>query len=243
MSNGATLVSHKSTTLVSRDQLRTIPQPVSTATFKPVPHIELVETMEKVLNQRNINVQGEQFAIRADGSRLFGTFDLSLNGVPDSCAALGFRQANDRSMALQMVAGLRVFVCDNLCLNGDFVALERRHTSGLNLIEELTVAVDKFEEHYVTLKTEVANLKQKELTDGEAKTIIHDIFVKDVLPVRLFPVVSKEYFNPRHSEFAPRTAWSLHNSFTEAVKSMPLTTRLVATSHVGREFGLVAKAV
>ncbi len=229
-------------TLVTRDQLRAIPNPIATETFKPIPHIELVESLEKAFLVRGISIVSEQLAVRAEGSRLFGTFDLSLNGVPDSCAAFGFRQANDRSMALQGVAGLRVFVCDNLCLNGDFIALERRHTSGLNLIQELTIAVAKFEEHYVTLKTEVTNLKNREIGDQEAKSIIHDIFVKNILPVRLFPNVSKEYFTPRHPEFQPRTAWSLHNAFTEAVKVMPLTTRMAATSTLGREFGLVAQA-
>jgi hypothetical protein len=247
MSNGA-ILSHATTSLVTRDQLRAIPAPVATETFKPVPHIELIETLEIILKVRGILIRrkedgslSEQFAIRADGSRLFGTMDLTLNGVPDTCAALGFRQANDRSMALQMVAGLRVFVCDNLCLNGDFVALERRHTSGLNLIDELTLAVAKFELHYVSLKTEVENLKAKELTDVEAKATIHDIFMSGVLPVRLFPVVSKEYFEPRHAEFEPRNLWSLHNAITEAVKPMPLTTRLIATQQVGKLFGFQAK--
>ncbi len=242
MSTGAVLSAHTDTTLVSRDQLRAIPAPVATETFKPIPHIELIETLEKGFNARDIQIVDEQFAIRADGSRLFGTFDLSLNGIKDSRAAFGFRQANDRSMALQGVAGLRVFVCDNLCLNGEFIAISRRHTSGLNLIQEVTLCVAKFEEHYATLKTEVENLKNREIGDTEAKSIIHDIFVKKVLPVRLFPDVSSAYFNPPHTEFQPRTAWSLHNAFTEAVKVMPLTTRLIATQQVGREFGLVAKA-
>jgi hypothetical protein len=238
----AVLSAHKDTTLVSRDQLRNIPMPVATETFKPVPHIELVETMELALSKRNITIEREQYAIRADGSRLFGTFDLSLNGVPDTCAAMGFRQANDRSMALQIVAGLRVFVCDNLALNGDFVAMDRRHTSGLNLVQELNLAVAKFEEHYANLKIEVNNLQARELGDLEAKAMIHDIFVKKILPVRLFNDVSHEYFEPRHLEFQPRNAWSLHNAFTEAMKSMPLTTRLISTQQIGREFGLVVQA-
>lgn len=242
MSSAARLISMVDTSLVTRAQLRAIPAPVATDTFKPVPHIELVETLEKGFNARGISIVEEQFAIRADGSRLFGTFDLSLNGVPGSHAAFGFRQANDRSMALQGVAGLRVTVCDNLCLNGEFIAISRRHTSGLNLIQEVTLCVAKFEEHYVTLKTEVENLKNREIGDQEAKAFIHDIFVKKLLPVRLFPDVSKAYFTPPHTEFEPRTAWSLHNAFTEAVKVMPLTTRLIATQQVGREFGLVAKA-
>lgn len=239
----STLLSNgRDSQLVTRDQLRAIVLPNATSTFKPVAHIELLETLEIVLGKRNIKIEREQLALRGDGSRLFGTLDLSLNGMSDAHASMGFRQANDRSMALQMVAGLRVTVCDNLCLHGEFVALTRRHTSGLDLVQELTVAVNKFEAHYAVLKTEVQILKDRELSDNEAKGLIHDIFIKKILSPRMFVDVSKEYFTPRHPEFAPRTAWSLHNAFTEAVKPMPLPARMVAISQVGREFGLVANA-
>jgi len=237
----STLMSHVDTSLVTRKQLANIAPVIATPTFRPVPHIELVETLESILKKRSINIVKEQFAIGGNGNRLFGTFDLDVNGVPDSCASMGLRTANDKSMSIQIIAGLRVFVCDNMVLNGDFIALKRRHTSGLNLADELFGAVDKYEEHYATLKGEVENLKAHNLTDLEAKAMIEDVFMERKMPLRLLPDVHRNYFNPPHAEFEPRTAWSLHNAFTEVAKVMPLTTRMDATQAVGRFFGLMVK--
>ena len=107
-------LSHGKTTLVTREQLKALPEVVGTETFKPVHHYELVVSLEQVLQQRGIAIRTaaansdqrkEQFAISANGMRLFGTMDLVKNGIEGTCASLGFRTANNKTMSLQMVAG------------------------------------------------------------------------------------------------------------------------------------------
>ena len=241
--NGSTLIAHVDSNLVTREQIAALTPVVGTDTFKPIPHIELIQSLEKALGDREITITREQYALGKGGYRMFGTLDLSLNGIQGSCASLGIRTANNRTMALQMIAGLRIFVCDNMAFNGDMIALKRRHTSGLNLFDELEIALDKYEQHYFNLKQEVDNLRNRELSDDNAKCMIHDIFAKKIMPVRFMPDVSGEYFakEQRHPEFAPRTAWSLLNAFTEVAKQMPLTTRMESAQAVGRQFGLIGK--
>src|SRR5271157_5302748 len=252
---GSSLSAHKNTNLVTREQIAMLPPVQGTDTFKPVPHIELIVSLEQVLNSRGIQIaennQGlkkEQFAIGKDGYRLFGTLDLTLNGIGGACASFGLRTANNKTMALQMIAGLRVFVCDNMAFSGDTIMLKRRHTSGLNLMDELFIAMDRYEQHYKTLKGEVDVLKTYELTENAAKVILHDVFAQQIMPVRLFPEVSETYFSkyvisevPRYAAFRDRTAWSLLNSFTDVAQAMPLTTRIKATQLVGKLFGGLVK--
>jgi hypothetical protein len=242
----ARISAHKNTNLVTRQQLAALAPVVGTDTFKPIPHIELILSLEQVLGSRSIAIRQnndgtnrEQFAISRDGSRLFGTIDLTKNGIDGTTASLGLRTANNRSMSLQMIAGLTVFVCDNMAFSGDTIMMKRKHTSGLNLMDELFSAMDKYERHYDKLRTEVNSLKGYDMTEVAAKVMMHDIFAKQIMPVRLFPEVSNEYFTEtqRHEDFAPRTAWSLLNAFTEVAKQMPLTTRIRATQLIGKQFG------
>jgi hypothetical protein len=256
MEQASSSLCHGKTQLVTREILRALPVIPSTPTYKPVAHIELIETIEKELNRRNVQIaeganglKKEQFAIGKDGYRLFGTLDLTMNGVEGTCAALGFRASNNKTMPIQMVAGLRVFVCDNMSLRGDMIALKRKHTSGLVLRDEVRRAIDKFEDHYFNLKKEVENLKLRGLTTDEAKVMIHNVFMsKDTIPINLYREVSDIYFDkfvnseePKFAAFRDRTAWSLHNAFTEVAKSMPLSTRIEATQTIGRYFGLVSQ--
>ena len=50
----------------------------------------------------------------------------------------------------------------------------------------------------------------------------HDLVIRacdvGVLPNKLIPRVLTEWRKPRYEDFEPRNVWSLHNSFTEALK-------------------------
>lgn len=236
------LMSHVDTDLVTRDQLRLVAAPEATSTFSPVPHIELVEMLDLVLAKHQIGIVEEKFALRRDGSVLFGVLELAYGEFADGRAALGLRTSNNKTMAIQICAGLSVFVCDNLAFRGDMIALRRKHTSGLNLEGEMAQAVLRFEEHIGILTAEIDGLKRRELTDQAAKAFIHDAFVKGLMPLRFLPEVSKAYFDPELQEFAPRTAWSLHNAFTGVAKSMPISTRLPAIQELGRFFGMSSES-
>ena len=66
--NHGTLISHVDTDLVTRDQLRAIETPQGTDTWKPIPHVELVESLDRVLHACQITIREEHFALRRDGS-------------------------------------------------------------------------------------------------------------------------------------------------------------------------------
>jgi hypothetical protein len=237
MQNGQ-LLSHVDTDLVTREQLAIIPAPEPTATWRPIPHIEMVETLERVLRINQIAIREERFALRRDGSTLFAVLQLAYEDTPDGAAAMGLRTSNDKTMSIQICAGLSVFVCDNLVFRGDLIALNRKHTAGLNLRTELAGAVVRFHDHFGRLTGEITQLKARLLGDEQAKTIIHDVFAGGLMPLRFLPEVSQAYFEPALPDFAPRTAWSLHNAFTAAAKAMPISTRLPATQAIGRLFGM-----
>jgi Domain of unknown function (DUF932) len=114
---------------------------------------------------------------------------------------LGLRTANNKTMSIQLRAGLSVFVCDNLAFRGDMIALRRKHTSGLNLRVELASAVLRFQEHFGRLAGEVERLKERALPDVQAKGLIHDAFASGLMPLRFLPDVSRAYFEPDLAEF------------------------------------------
>jgi hypothetical protein len=232
------LMSHIDTDLVTREQLALVETPDATRSFKPVPHIELIDTLEHVLQLNRIAIRSEQFALRRDGSTLFGVLQLAYQDTPDGMAALGLRTSNNRTMSIQICAGLSVFVCDNMVFRGDLIALNRKHTAGLHLRTEINHAVLRFQDHFGRLTGEIANLKERLLPDTDAKAILHDVFVKGILPIRLLPEASNLYFEPFVDEFRPRNAWSLHNAFTAVAKEMPITTRMPAIQELGRYFGM-----
>src|SRR4051794_34660103 len=105
------LLAHCGAHKIGRGQLAEILPPESTDTHKPIAHIEIVRSLEEALGFRHIKVKSEEFAVSADGSRMFGLLKLDARFAAGNFA-IGLRNANDKSMRLGLVAGYSVLVCD-----------------------------------------------------------------------------------------------------------------------------------
>jgi len=235
-------LSHAQSELVSRDELMAIAPPVGTTTWRPVAHGDLVLAIERQLRARGIEIAAQQYAIQRRGARLFAVLDLSLERTEESCCAMGIRTANDRSMALEIAVGIKVFVCDNLAFSGDLIALRRRHTARFDLDADIARAMGRYEAHALRLQNQILTAAAHPLTEEEAKSLIFEAFRQEILPVRHFKPVVETYFSPSPEmpDCAPRTLWGLHNAFSRAVRAMAPAPAFEATVELGTFFGLRA---
>jgi hypothetical protein len=134
----------------------------------------------------------------------------------------------------------RIFVCDNLTLYGDVIAVRKKHTSGLRLPEELAAGLDRYLEYVGRLVDGIATLKERAIETAEAKRAIYDVFAARILPLRFFDDVDRAYFRPEAgwTDCQPRTLWAVHNACTRVARALPLNVQLQATTRLGRLFGL-----
>jgi hypothetical protein len=230
----ATLVAYCGTTRVSREELKVIPVPESTRTFKPIPHYEIVEALVEALSFRHISVVRDEYAVSPDGMRMFGVLDLET--AFDGCRfAVGIRNANDKSMRLGLTSGVRVFVCDNLSFQGEFTPVLAKHSKNLSIVDSLAIGVDRIQRNFEPLRRQVEIWRSRQITDEQAKLVIYRAFIEGALSVArgLSRDVHRNYFEPIHTDFAPRTMWSLSNAFTSALKSLDPIPFFQATARLG----------
>lgn len=237
MSNvSATLTTHKGAVRISRDELFSIPAPQRTLTHTPVAHRTLVENLETRLSNHGYQIRGEEYAVQHDGLRLFGILKLAYQTRQNFSFALAFRTANDRTCAITLIAGINVFVCDNMALSGDAEILSKRHSGSLNIRQEIFGGIDRAVQRFGALDINISRLTNTGITDIQAKALIVDAAVSGVISGNDVKDVVKEYFEPRHSEFEARTLWSLHNAFTETFKSLRPNIALEANQKLGTLF-------
>lgn len=237
---------------VTYDALKALPEPaVLGPHHKPVPHHVLIDGFRQEAAARNLVITREQFALGAKEAALFGVMDFEVATsqalVPvesgPSGLSLGFRSANDLSLAIRAVAGARVFVCDNLALSGDMFAISRKHTNGLDLAAAIAAGFQKFVAQAANLAVQIQSLNEGVLTDTDAKVAIFELFHQGVLPVKLFADVNTFYFeqSDERPDCLPRTAWGLHSAVTRAIKSLKPVPAFQRTVAVGKFFGLTGQ--
>jgi len=102
-------------------------------------------------------------------------------------------------------------------------------------VDSLALGVDRIQRNFQPLRQQVETWRSSQLTDDQARVVIYRAFIEDHLdvPRHLARDVHKNYFEPMHPEFTPRTMWSLSNAFTSALKSLDPIPFFRATAKLG----------
>jgi len=215
-----TLIVHRGGWEATKADLAAVPVPEPTESYHPVPYGRFIEEVELHVPRFGLAIQSSAFALAREGSQMFGVLTCS-NGTPnrDYALAIGVRNSYDRSLSVGLVAGTRTFVCDNLAFSGE-VTMHRKHT--VNVFRDLPDLIYRMLSQVPSMRDriddEIAAMKVRELPPAHAHHLMVEAVKGNILPASRLPKVIEAWEEPRHEEFAPRTAWSLFNAFTEVAK-------------------------
>ena len=241
------LILHCGANLADRRAVEKVKTPRATASWNPIPHIQLITQVEHAIKSNHLSVGTFVHSLSHEGQRYFGLMEINNpDNAEDYCLVLGLRNSHDKTFPAGIVAGASIFVCDNLSFSGE-VKLARKHTRFIvrDLPSLVQNGIGRLMEKWHDQSTRFNAYKHHAICDTQA----HDIIIRatdvGVCSNRLIPAVLKEWREPRHDVFQERNVWSLFNSFTEALKetSLPeLPKRSEALhglldSHVGLVFG------
>lgn len=219
----ATLMVHRGGWEATKADLACVPVPESTESYHAVPYHRFIEEVELHIPRFGLEVHSAQFALAREGGQMFGVLTCS-NGAPDKdyALAIGVRNSYDRSLAVGLTLGSRVFCCDNLAFSGE-VTMHRKHT--VNVFRDLPDLIYRMLSQVSSMRErtdgEIATMKVRELRPAAAHHLMVEAIRSNVLPASRLPKVLEAWEEPAHTEFLPRTAWSLFNAFTEAQKGAP----------------------
>ena len=216
------LILHCGAHRVDRSEVQSIETPRPTETWTPIPHMELIQNVERILAVTKLTIASSAHSLTHDGARYFGLMEIQsqASGSDDYCWVLGLRNSHDKTFPAGITAGAQVFVCDNLSFSGE-VKLARKHTRFIvrDLPQLVGRAIGKLMEKWHDQDRRISVYKEKRLTNVTA----HDLIIRGcdvgVCSNRLIPAVLSEWRTPRYEEFGKRNVWSLFNAFTESLKT------------------------
>lgn len=217
------LLLHRGGEVVSRGELLAVPTPRGTRTWYPLSHGTILHEVESQLRSTGFRLTSETHALSHDGARYFGVLAVTLPGRPENDFGwvVGLRNSHDQTYPAGLVAGTRVFVCDNLAFSGE-VRISRKHTRYAERdLRHLTArAVGQLGQRFVALDRRIELYKEHAINDARA----HDMVIRAVDAAAITPAqipdVLSWWRQPEHKDFAARTAWSLFNAFTEVHKTV-----------------------
>jgi hypothetical protein len=209
---------------VTRDELAALPCPPPTKTWAPVGHGRVLTTALATLGEAGFAIEKMRLGVSNDAGRFFGTLDLSTPLTPDGTVtlAVGVRNSVNKTFPMGFCAGSRVFVCDNLAFRSDLMVRRKHSPNGVaHFSADIATAVMQLASFKDAETARIALMAETTMPDERADSLILRAAVeRGIIPLRSIPHVVKEWKEPRHELFQPRTVWSLFNAFTSAFVSM-----------------------
>ena len=217
------LIHTRGSQVVTREDLKQIPVPVTTDSYQSVPHYDLATSLSTIGQDilTDYTLVGENYGIARNGNQLFAVLKF-LKDNSEMALSIGFRNSYDKSMSIGFCCGASVFVCDNLSFAGD-IAVMRKHTKHvLTGLEDLAITtLYKAQYTFGKLIKDADAMKALVMNDEAAFQMLGLLYGRDVLSPRQLPVVRERWLKPAHDDFQPRNAWSFYNACTDALKSSP----------------------
>lgn len=213
------LILHCGARSIDRAALQRIPCPAHTETWHPIPHIEMVNQVERSLKASNMTIANEAFGVTKDNAKMFGLLQIARAESPkDYAFVIGLRGALDKSLSRGLAVGSQVFVCDNLAFSSEIV-MHRKQTKNIEaeLPGMVDAAIGQLTVRWNSQAERIETYKKTEIGMKDADHLLAEMAGR-VFPWQKFEDIRKEFKNPKHSEFIKNTLWALFNSVTEYLK-------------------------
>ena len=213
------LVLHCGARHITREQLAIIPCPTATETWHPIPHIRLVEEVQRSLAASNMRIVNESYGVTEDNGRMFGLLEIAnCQEMTDYAYVIGVRGSLNKSLSRGLAVGSSVFVCDNLAFSSEIV-FHRKQTVFIerDLPKMVATAIGLLGQRWNDQNTRIEAYKHTAISLRDADHLLAEI-AGDVFPWQRFEEIRNEFKAPRHPEFQKETLWALFNAVTEMLK-------------------------
>ena len=227
--------------MVTMADLSKMKTPPPTATHFPVPHYDIMSEQLDQLDACGYTWKNLEIGVSHETMRCFWILDIENPTVARGWNSVwGGRNSHDMMYSALFLAGLGVWICDNLQFTGEIKVsskhtkhigsrLKRMVTRGLfeltqfdAINEDRHAAYEAFtlpEEEFEVIET---SDETEDRVVHKSTPFIHDFVVKSmdrgVISPSSIKLVLDAWREPSFAEFQPRNAWSLSNAYTEAFK-------------------------
>ena len=206
--------------MLTKEEILAVPVPISTTTYKAVPHQILFDELYENLDRLNLKVASESYRTDQNGQKLIAKLRID-RGDNEKSFMIAFRNSYDKSMSVGFGVGAEVHICSNGMISAEH-SLRQKHQgtvlSGLRQI--MAKSINGLEEVYRAFEKESHIMKGIELNRRLEAELIGRMFIEQgLITATQVGIINSQLNKPDHIEFADPTLWSLYNHTTEALKT------------------------
>jgi hypothetical protein len=108
---------------------------------------------------------------------------------------------------------------DNLAFRSDLISVRRKHTryGEQRFASDIVTAMTKLDLFRESEAERIAAMQTTDVDDVHAESLLLRAYERGIIPAPALPNAIREWRDPSHEEFTPRTYFSLMNAVTTAL--------------------------
>ena len=215
------MLMHSNSNLITFGEAAAIDLPEATRSYQPVSNEYLINTVVDSIEGQGLVLKDLELSASTDGQRLFGCAKIKHDN-DEIAPAICFRNSYDKSMSVGLASGAKVFVCDNLQIQGSSFTKLRKHTT--NVMEDVgSLVSDAVEAIVPDFEKELRTIEDMEfryISLEQGYQFLGLLRGLGILNSKCFNIALKEWKTPQHDCFPSNNLWSLYNACTEGLKGL-----------------------
>lgn len=201
--------------------LKKVKLPKATKSYKPVPHIEVINMTLEELEKAGLKVLDASYSSARDGRQARGDYSIGGENDKEMTIKLSWINSYDKSIPLGWAVGANIIVCSNGMVRGDDGAFRRKHTGTIlsEYKENIHLYVNKVGDTFKKLVKDREALKRIDLDKRTISELIGRMFIEEeIVTATQMGIIKREIENPSFNYNADGSAWQLYNHVTVAMK-------------------------
>ena len=202
---------------LSEAQLMAIDVPVSTSSYSPISHREIIEEIKEQLDIKGFTIRTTNYKANNSGTKLIGYYGIE-HTDSEMGIMMAFRNSYNKSMSAAITIGGQVWICENGLVAGD-ISLIRKHTGAAPKVvkNKIIDSINDFEVSFNSLIHDREQMKLEAITKKTCAELLGRMYVQEkMITSAQLDIIKDEMYCSK--VFNDNTVWDFYNNITESLK-------------------------
>jgi len=204
------------------DQLSSIPVPVQTATYIPVPYTTMATLIRNSVENNNMSIFKESYNITKNGKQLIST--ITIKGKhPELNMMISYLNNYDKSRSIIIGIGSSVCICTNGMIIADFI-FKHKHTGDVTreLVLFIKYAIQTMQQQHNKTITLMDTLKGITVSKRIQAELAGRLFIEyEIITATQLNIVKRQIEKPTFNYHNNNSIWDFYNHVTLSLKTTP----------------------
>jgi hypothetical protein len=195
--------------------------PMSTRTYKPVSHSQLIDLTLEGINKAGFTLEREFYTSAKDGAVANAKYTISDVADKEMQLQIAWQNSLDKSLSLKFCLGTRIFICSNGMVSGDMGNFKKKHQGEIQTFtpSAITEYIKRAGQAFEKMQKDRDVMKEIELTKKIKAEILGRMYVDaEIITSTQLNIIKGQLKEPEFDYECPNSLYELYQYTTQSLR-------------------------